>query len=232
MGEMSTYEPGTPAWVDVGSPEPAEAAEFYGALFGWEAVSQGPIEETGGYMLFRLDGKDVAGLGPVDEARWTTYVTVADADATAAEVEVHGGRVIDPPITVLTAGRTARFADLEGAPFAVWQPQEHPGARLIKQPNTFTWPELACRHVEPAKAFYGGVFGWEGTSYPFAETSSYTEFQLPGATSPVAGMVQMNEIWPAEVPAHWMVYFDVVDTDAAAARVAELGGVVSVEPFD
>jgi hypothetical protein len=45
-------------------------------------------------------------------------------------------------------------------------------------------------------------------------------------------MVQMNEMWPAEVPAHWMVYFSVDDTDASAAQVAALGGTVSVEPFD
>ena len=42
----------------------------------------------------------------------------------------------------------------------------------------------------------------------------------------------MNEQWPEEIPAHWMAYFAVVDADAAARKVAELGGTVSVEPFD
>jgi len=35
-----------------------------------------------------------------------------------------------------------------------------------------------------------------------------------------------------DLPSHWMVYFAVDDTDATAARVTELGGVVSVPPFD
>ena len=35
-----------------------------------------------------------------------------------------------------------------------------------------------------------------------------------------------------DLPSHWMMYFGTADTDATAARVKELGGVVSVEPFD
>ncbi|MBJ7522389.1 MAG: VOC family protein, partial [Solirubrobacteraceae bacterium] len=38
--------------------------------------------------------------------------------------------------------------------------------------------------------------------------------------------------WPAEIPAHWMVYFAVENTDATVAHAKELGGTVSVEPFD
>jgi predicted enzyme related to lactoylglutathione lyase len=37
---------------------------------------------------------------------------------------------------------------------------------------------------------------------------------------------------PAEVPPHWAVYFSVADTDAAVARVAELGGTVLMPPMD
>ena len=37
---------------------------------------------------------------------------------------------------------------------------------------------------------------------------------------------------PAEVPPFWAVYFTVVDTDAAVARVAELGGTVIMPPMD
>jgi predicted enzyme related to lactoylglutathione lyase len=40
----------------------------------------------------------------------------------------------------------------------------------------------------------------------------------------------MNEMWDESVPANWTVYFMVEDVDAAAARVAELGGTVLVGP--
>ena len=47
--EIDRYEPGVPSWVDIGSPDPQGAADFYGALFGWEAPA-GP-EEAGGYRV-------------------------------------------------------------------------------------------------------------------------------------------------------------------------------------
>jgi predicted enzyme related to lactoylglutathione lyase len=48
MSERTSYEPGTPSWVDLTTSDPASAREFYGGLFGWEAVEAGPAEETGG----------------------------------------------------------------------------------------------------------------------------------------------------------------------------------------
>jgi predicted enzyme related to lactoylglutathione lyase len=37
---------------------------------------------------------------------------------------------------------------------------------------------------------------------------------------------------PAEVPPFWAVYFSVADTDAAVARITELGGSVMMPPMD
>ena len=37
---------------------------------------------------------------------------------------------------------------------------------------------------------------------------------------------------PSEVPPHWGVYFMVDDTDRAVARIAELGGTITVPPMD
>ena len=66
MSERSAYAPGTPSWVDLGSPDPAAAAAFYGGLFGWKAEMD-PRPEAGGYGLFTLAASNVAGLGPADE---------------------------------------------------------------------------------------------------------------------------------------------------------------------
>ena len=35
--ERTSYAPGTPSWVDLGSPDAKAAADFYGGLFGWKA---------------------------------------------------------------------------------------------------------------------------------------------------------------------------------------------------
>ncbi|HMG41606.1 MAG TPA: VOC family protein [Acidimicrobiales bacterium] len=239
MARLRTYDPGVPSWVDVMCHDTAKAATFYRGLFGWEAVSQGPTEVTGGYAIFQLDGHDVAGIGPGEQPGWTTYITVADVEKTAALAAEHGAKVlteprtVPSPLTLTDAGRMALLADPEGAVFGVWQPADHTGADVTGEPGSLRWSELGVRDVEQAKAFYGALFGWEGETHPFADdTSTYTEFSLPGNDTKVAGMVQMNEQWPEEIPAHWMVYIAVADADAAAAQVVELGGTVSVEPFD
>jgi len=54
-----SYSPGTPCWVDTLQREPLAALDFYGPLFGWEFSEPGP----GGYVVARLDGRDVAGIG-------------------------------------------------------------------------------------------------------------------------------------------------------------------------
>jgi predicted enzyme related to lactoylglutathione lyase len=233
MPEVSEYAPGTPSWVDLASPDPDAAANFYGGLFGWDAIETGPVEETGGYRMLQLGGRNVAGLGPTQgegqPAMWTTYVATDDADSLAAKVRDAGGQVVMEPFDVLGVGRMAVFVDPGGAYFSVWQPQSHHGADLVNEPGALCWNELATRDIDAAKAFYAAVFGWDAETNAYGETS-YSEWKLGGRS--IGGMIAMNEQWPAEVPPHWMVYFAVDDADAAVGRAQELGGKVAVPPTD
>jgi hypothetical protein len=45
-------------------------------------------------------------------------------------------------------------------------------------------------------------------------------------------MPMVGDMWPADLPSHWMTNFAVDDADASAAKVTELGGNVSVPPTD
>jgi predicted enzyme related to lactoylglutathione lyase len=233
MPEVSEYAPGTPSWVDLASPDPEASARFYGGLFGWTATDPGPVEESGGYRMLQRDGRNVAGLGPTQAesqpAMWTTYVATDDADGVAARVREAGGQILMEPFDVLGAGRMAVFADPAGAFISIWQPQTHHGADVVNEPGSLCWNELATRDIDQAKAFYRAAFGWDGDTNAYGDTP-YTEWKLGGRT--VGGMIAMNDQWPADVPSHWMVYFAVEDVDAAAARVDELGGKVSVPPSD
>src|SRR3954463_8505871 len=49
------YVPGTPNWLDPGTPDVDAAVAFYSAVFGWRVTSAGP--ESGGYGFFQLDGR-------------------------------------------------------------------------------------------------------------------------------------------------------------------------------
>src|SRR3954468_21676069 len=100
---MPDYPPGTPLWVDLGSPDLDASLAFYRTLFGWTASEPGP-PEAGGYRFFEQDGKMVAGLGPLmhegQPPAWSNYVSVTDADATAAAARDAGGSVVVEPMDV------------------------------------------------------------------------------------------------------------------------------------
>jgi uncharacterized protein len=235
MSERTSYVAGTPCWVDLGAPDLDVAAEFYGGLFGWEAPERENSAEVGGYRRASKNGADVAGMMPLMQEgqppAWTTYVSVEDADATAAAVKEAGGSVIAEPMDVMDLGRMAIFADPTGAVFGVWQPGTFAGAALVNEPGALAWNELNTRDPEAAKAFYGAVFGWGFEDHDMGEMGTYTEWKLGDA--PIGGMMDMgNTQMPPEVPAHWLVYFAVESTDAAVETVKASGGNVAFGPID
>ena len=232
MSDVEQYAPGTPSWVDVSSPDPDAAAAFYSGLFGWTAGEPGSIEETGGYRMFELRGRVVAGLGPmqpnVPVPVWTTYITVADAEQACAAAREAGGVVFLEPMDVLTAGRMAVIADPQGAVFSVWQPLDRIGCEIVNEPGALAWNELATRDTGAASAFYGAVFGWTAEASP-AGPVDYTTWMLGGA--PVGGMMAMDENYPPGVPPNWLVYVGVEDCAAACGLATEPGGAGQMGPM-
>ncbi|MET0908154.1 MAG: VOC family protein [Ilumatobacteraceae bacterium] len=225
MATRTEHAPGTPSWIDIGSPDPDATAEFYGALFGWE-VPPG-TEEMGGYRLATLGGKTVAGIGPQQQPGtpwWSLYVTVADADATVARAEIHNGTVIVPPMDVFDAGRMAVLGDTNGQAISIWQPNQSIGAEVVNEPGAFVWNEMSTSDVRRTHSFYEAVFDWSVDPEHSSEQSLI--FSLGGRTLCGAHEAGVGE------PPGWMVWFNSTDTDAAAAMVAELGGTVILPPTD
>ena len=225
------YPPGTPSWVDLTTSDVDAAAAFYGALFGWETVEAGPVEETGGYQMFTLDGALVAGLGPIvavgQSPTWTTYVSSADVDATAAAVRDAGGSVVVPPLDVMSAGRMGAFADAAGgAVFGVWQPREHRGAQVVNRDGALAWNELDTHDPDAARSIYGAAFGWTAEPIEFEGQVVYHSWKLDGRT--IGGMLPMGEGFPAEIPANWVTYFGMEDLGEAGTAIERLGGRVMV----
>ena len=233
---MTDYAPGTPSWVELSSPDTDAAAAFYGDLMGWSATEAGPVEETGGYRMFQQGDQRVAGLmGHMQEGQptvWATYVSVADADDTAAKVKGAGGNVMVEPMDVMDIGRMAFFGDPTGAAFGIWQPKSFAGADLVNEPNSLCWNEVLTRDAAADKDFYPAVFGWTAGKPGFeGAPESYTVWEVDGHA--VGGMMQMSEpYFPAEVPPHWSVCFAVADCDAIVAKARELGATITYEPMD
>ncbi len=225
--ERERYAPGSPCWVDLGTPDINASVAFYSSLFGWDVAEGHP--EAGGYRIAHLRGKTVAGLGPQQGpvSAWTTYFATDDVDAHVQTIKQHGGMVMMEPMDIMDQGRMAIAADPEGAVFGLWQPGLHKGAELVNEPGAMAWHELWTRNREQAKAFYTAVFGYGMDDHTMP---GYTVWQVGGTG--VAGGMDVPPDVPTQVPAHWAVYFWVDDADAAAARVAELGGSVVAPPFD
>jgi uncharacterized protein len=235
MSERTSYAPGTPCWIDLGTPDQDAAAEFYGGLFGWSVEADENAEQTGGYRVAILKGKAIGGVMRLMQEgqppAWSTYICVEDADATVAKAREAGGAVVVEPMSVLDYGRMAFLTDPTGAFIGLWQPGRNIGAGLVNEPGALSWNELNTRDLGAAKAFYGAVFGWTFEDNDMGEMGSYTSINLNG--NMVGGMLDMaGRGVPSEVPAHWQVYFAVEDTDATVEKAKSGGGSVMVEPLD
>jgi len=228
----STVPIGKPAWVDLASSDPAASRAFYARLFGW-TIEVNPDPQYGGYALARIDGRDVAGIGPAmapgAPTAWSLYVGTADAEALAGKVGAAGGTVVMPTFDVGDQGRMAVFQDPGGAFISAWQPMAMSGFGT-EAPNTFRWAELNARGIDRAIPFYAAVFGWGTLTRDMQEGPPYTMFRLGGED--VAGGMEMSPTVPAEVPGYWMVYFGVDDVDASFRTVIEAGGREMVAPTD
>jgi hypothetical protein len=231
MPTFTSYDAGTPSWVDHATQDLGASNAFYGALFGWEADDQG--EELGHYTLLRKGGKTAAGnmpaMGEGQPSVWVTYVSVESADETVELAKQAGATVFVEPMDVSDIGRMAVFADSAGAAIGVWQPKSFIGAEVANEAGAFAWNELNTRDLPASKAFYSTVFGWEPNDLDMGGTG-YTEWKLGDRS--IAGMMAIPDMVPAEVPAHWLVYFGVDDTDATVAKATELGASVLVPPTD
>jgi uncharacterized protein len=100
------------------------------------------------------------------------------------------------------------------------------GTRTSYPHGTFSWTDLSTPDPEAAKAFYGGLFGWEHEDMPAGEAGTYTMLRIDGHD--VAGLAATQE---GQHPA-WLSYVTVDDVDESARRAADLGATPMGEPFD
>jgi predicted enzyme related to lactoylglutathione lyase len=118
MNETPTKH-GALGWNELMTTDVAAAQPFYGALFGWETEDY-PVEGMN-YVMIKVGGAAVGGrmaLPPECAGAppaWGVYVTVADVDATARQVETLGGKILRPPADIPDGGRFCVRQDPQGA---------------------------------------------------------------------------------------------------------------------
>jgi predicted enzyme related to lactoylglutathione lyase len=239
MCERNEYAPGEFCWVDLATTDVDGALAFYGDLLGVHGQpAPGDPEETGGYGFLTRDGKMVAGYGPTQSAdqpsAWHSYIKVEDADRTAEKAKEAGGQVDFGPVDLPNeSGRMAVLRDSTGAFISINQQQKHPGAELVNEVGAWTWNNLMTRDPGGAKDFYGKVFGWEATHNEEAPPG-IEMWQVEGQRWPegMGGLMEIGSDLPAEMPAHWQVYFVVEDADEAIKQAESDGAKLAFGPID
>ncbi len=229
MGERDRHEPGTFSWTDLSTPDTQASKDFYGGLLGWEFEDSPIPEEAGGgvYVMARLGGRSAAAMYESSERHpaWASYVTVEDADATAARAGELGANLIAGPFDVMDVGRMATIQDPTGAVFCIWEPRLSIGAEVVNVNGALNLNQLNTTDPEAAERFYGDLFGWRFDFVGDTETpywGIYNGDRLNG------GMTPLPPGNPA--PPHWLVYFGIDDIDAAAEGIGSAGGKLMIPP--
>ena len=98
-------------------------------------------------------------------------------------------------------------------------------------PGIFCWFELGTSDAAAAKKFYGELFGWTANDTPAGPDMIYTILRRDGKD--VGALYKLTEEHKSKgVPPHWLSYVLVASADESAAKATELGGTVTMGPFD
>lgn len=224
MPTRETAPIGAPCWVDLMTSDTARSRAFYCDLLGWDAEE--PNEEFGGYVNFTRDGERIAGCMSASEGMpdvWSIYLASDDAAKTIEVAKSNGATAMVEATTVGDLGVFGFLVDPTGAAIGVWEPRAHAGFRTFGESGTPSWFELHTRDYDAAVGFYRDVFRWDTSTVSDTPEFRYTTLDGGGGAW-LAGIMDADAFLPEGVPSHWSVYFGVPDTDAALARITDLGG--------
>jgi len=103
--------------------------------------------------------------------------------------------------------------------------------RKVFPTGSFCWVELGTSDAASARGFYSDLLGWDTSTVEMGELGTYTLLQLD--SNNIAGLYNLNDDQKQQgVPPHWLSYVLVEDADASANKATELGGHVTMGPFD
>lgn len=222
-------------WHDLFTTDTKAAEAFYGALFGWTVTAMPmPDGMEGAYDILENDGVGFGGCMPLVEEMggkpyWVPYISLPGAtgggrEAVQAAVEraaARGATIGLPATEIPTVGHFATIVDVDGVATNAFDPIP-PAGGVPAQPDVppvggITWHEIWVNDLDKAKALYASVYGWDirdsgmpGMQYLICHDGE----RMQGGLGSTEG----------RMPAATVFYVLVADLEAAATRVAELGG--------
>jgi predicted enzyme related to lactoylglutathione lyase len=182
--------------IDV--PDPARAATFYAAVFGW-------TYEDSQHIKGSSPAGGLAKRGPGT----TPYFVVDDAEAAAAKARELGGTATEPQQS--KSGWSLHAEDGHGTRLALWQPVDEYRDDDPKcgEGDLFYFVQPVAD--DTAREFWANLLGWQLT--PGSHDNGWN---IADVTPP--GGVFVSAPGPTDL------YFRVADVDAAAERIRAAGG--------
>ncbi|WP_306362866.1 VOC family protein [Nocardia sp. CC227C] len=220
---------GLPSWFDVTTPNPAKAIGFYIQMFDWTA-EPAATSEFGKYILFRKDGRPVAGLVERSSATpqpdgWLTYLSTDDLDGTLAGVQSNGGRVQRPVGEVPGVGSLAVVTDPVNSSIGVIGSQLD--AERAVGTGTPVWTEIETVDWPVTVEFMTKTFGLHTESQ--SDTPGSRFVTMHDQEQPRGGIFELG---PDVSRSRWEVAFLVPDAQRAVDHAVDLGAGIVRPVYD
>ena len=233
MAHIEKHPAGAFCWIELATTDQPGATKFYTNLLGWD-VNDNPMGPGEFYSMFALNGSTTGAAYTMRKDQreqgvpphWGIYIEVGSADETAAKAAKLGGIVLAPAFDVFDLGRMAVLQDPTGAIFQVWQSKRNAGMAVTSEDNAFCWADLSTPDPQRGAKFYSDLFGWIMEK---GENDSSDYIHIRNGENHIGGIPPAHHRDP-HAPAHWLIYFQVADVEATAAKAQELGGKILMPP--
>jgi predicted enzyme related to lactoylglutathione lyase len=219
---------GSFTWLDLMSPDQAEAIDFYTRALGFTTEKWGGGDYTmlksgdetfGGVMT--LPAEAVATGSP---PHWLGYVSVDDLGVSVGRAKALGGTVLRDTTPIPDVGAFAILQDPTGGVFALFRSNRPDGGQPLK---SIAWTELMSTDPQRALAFYCALFGWNPTTSMELGDQGGT-YQMFGTGDESIGGVMKSPMGTTT----WAYYFAVDDCGKRMEAAAALGATPILGPME
>lgn len=223
-------------WYELMTNDLDGAQQFYSAILGWTVADSGTPRMD--YRLASADKAQIAGLMRLPQEAadaggrpsWVGYIAVDDVDMSIERIVSAGGTLLLPATEILSLGRIAMLADLDGIPFYIMCgfADDLSTAYAENALGHCAWNELAAQDMQGAMRFYSEQFGWTmGFEMDMGDMGAYRFIERDGK-----GFGGINQAGERSAPPQWSFYFRVADIDAAVEQVSNRGGEIVQGPVE
>ena len=173
-------------WMNMLTPQPAQAQGFFGELLGWtygDMPGLGHSVQVGGRHIGGLFDADSPNTPAGTRPHIGVMVKVESADAIREKVTSLGGTA-KPAFDIMESGRMAVCTDPDGAEFDVWEPKKMIGTEADSSDHGVpSWFEVLTTDLDRGATFYAGLFDWIPDVMPMPGWSTRPSSAAPSTSA-------------------------------------------------